>query len=113
MSDVPNQTLPTTNRQIAIDQGKSGWGKTCATAISVAIGSYSMNWLSLHGVNFEEDLLPGLKIPSEVVKSGIEMAVSTAIFYATPSHFVASVKDGIIFVKQTMKTWKNAWNETP
>lgn len=103
--------LPTTNRQIAIDQGKQGWGKTFATAISVAVGSYTMNQLSLHGINFDAEILPGLKIPSEMVKSGIEMAVTTAFFYATPSHFVAFVKDVIIFIKQSLRTWKQAWTD--
>lgn len=108
MSDT--SAIPTVNQQIAQDQGKIGFGKIASAFLAAGIASYIMNQLSLHGVNFETDnLIPGVKVSSEVVKSSLEGFLSATIVGFTPSHFVAFVKDAIIFVKQTLRTWHEAW----
>lgn len=112
MSDTPAPILPTTNRQIAVDQGKLGFGKIAAGFLACGVSTYVMNQLSLHGVNFEEDIIPGVKLSSEIVKSALEGTLVSLFVGMTPSHFVAFVKDGIVFVKQTWRTWKSAWTDT-
>lgn len=101
--------IPTTNRQIAIDQGKVGTGKIFSGILAGFISSYLMNQLSLHGINFEADIIPGVRISSEVVKSTLDGVLIGFFVGCTPSHFVAFVKDTIIFIKQSWLTWQQAW----
>lgn len=93
------------NQQIAQDQGKPGFGKIVAGVFSGFLTTFIMNQASLHGVDFTVD-----GVPSEVVKSGLDGALIGLFITATPSHFVASVADAIVFVKQSLRSWKEAWS---
>lgn len=101
----------TTKQQIATEEGKLGFGKIAAGFLACGLSSYIMNQLSLHGVNFEEDIIPGVKVSSEIVKSSLEGTLVGFFIYLTPQHFVAFVSDVLIFTKQTLKTWQNAWTD--
>lgn len=103
MSDKTNTATP--NIQAAIDQGKSGWGKAVSGLLSGIATTYVMNLASLHGVNFEL-----LGIPSEMVKAGIDGVLVSGFVWATPPHFVAAVKDAILFIKDALRQWREAWN---
>lgn len=100
MSDI----IPTTNQQIAKDQGKFGFGRIAAGILSGFLSTFIMNQASLHGVNFE---LAG--VPSEVIKSCIDGTLIGFFVGLTPDHFVAFVRDVIVFVKQSLRSWKDAW----
>lgn len=101
---MTDSTSSLNNQQIAQIEKRSGFGKIAAGMLAAGISGYIMTQLSLHGTNFE---LLGLS--SEIVKSQI-VAALTGLFVAfTPKHFVAGVTDGIVFVKQTWRTWRTAW----
>lgn len=93
-----------TNQQIAEDQGKPGLGKIGAGILSGFLTTFIMNQASLHGVDFTVE-----GIPSEVVKSGLDGALIGFFVTLTPQHFVASVADSIIFVKRSLRSWRDAW----
>lgn len=97
MTDISNQ-------EVANEQGKTGMGKVGAAILSGIFCSYVMNQASLHGVNFQL-----LGVPSEAVKSTIDGTMTGLLVGLTPTHFVASITDAIIFVKTTAKQWKQAW----
>lgn len=98
MSSTPNQ-------QLARDEGKKGLGKIGSAIIGSILTTYIMNQASLHGVDFT---LYG--IPSELVKSTIDGTIIGTLVGFTPSHFTAAITDGILFIKTTLRQWKEAWN---
>lgn len=102
---IITSTASTPNTVAAVEQGKSGWGKVISGFISGILTTYLTNKASLHGVNFEV-----LGVSSEMVKAGIDGAIISVSVWATPSHFVAAVKDGILFVKYAWRQWREAWN---
>lgn len=103
MSDT--NIMSTTNQQKAKDQGKFGFGRIGAGILSGAISTFIVNQFSLHGVDFKL-----LGIPSEVVKSCIDGTLVGFFIGLTPDHFVAFVRDVIIFVKQSLRSWRDAWD---
>lgn len=96
---------PVTNQEIAAVTGKRGLGKMGSAFISVILATYIINQASLHGVDFTL-----LGIPSEMIKSSLEALIATFIVWATPSHFVASIVDAIIFLKTSFRQIRQAWN---
>lgn len=101
---MPDPIVPPINQQIAKDEGRTGLGKIIAGIVTGFFTTYLMNQASLHGVDFE-----AAGVSSEVVKSAINSALIGASVAFTPAHFVACVKDYIIFIKKTQREWRNAW----
>lgn len=101
MSDMTNKP----NQLAAQEEGKKGLGKVSAGIITCILSSYIMNQASLHGVDFK---LMGLS--SELVKATIDGTVVGILVGLTPTHFVASLVDGIIVAKQSWKQIINAFN---
>lgn len=90
---------------------KGGLGKVASGILAAGLSSYIINQFSLHGINFElaMDAVPGVKVSSEFVKSSLEGTLVGFFVWVTPAHIVQLVKDGIIFVRTTLKTWGDAW----
>lgn len=82
---------------------KDGKGKTWAGILAAICASYMMNWLSLHGVNFEV-----WKIPSELVKATIIGHLVGFFVWVTPKNFVGAIGDGLRFVHDAATQWWNA-----
>lgn len=108
---MSNQDNPTSFREKAQAEGKrGGLAQILTTACFVAVASYFVNQLSLAGVNFElGEVVPGITINSEAVKSQIVAASAVASITLTPRYFAASVRDAIVFVRQTLDSWGEAW----
>lgn len=71
-----------------------------AIIISAWLASYIMTQCSLHGIDFKT-----FGVDSEMVKSTI---IATAVsFISKPKTFVSTISDGILFVRETGKTWYN------
>lgn len=92
------------NQQVARIEGKTGLGKIGCSIISALLSSYLLNKASLHGVNFEL-----LGVSSEVVKASIDGALTGILVGLTPTHFVASLCDAIVFVKSAFRQIGKAW----
>lgn len=110
MSD-PTSSAPAvqSSQQLAATQGKIGLGKIVSALVCGWCASYFMNQLSLHGVNFEmTDVIPGVKVSSEVVKSTIEGALEATVVALTPQHFVAWTVDMIRWVRAAAKQISDA-----
>lgn len=94
-----------TNQQIASAEGKTGHGKIVAGIIASGLTNYVMNQASLHGINFEL-----IGISSEVVKATIDGTLVGVIVGLTPSHFVAALCDAKVFIKTSLKQFREAGN---
>lgn len=95
---------PTSSQQLAAAQGKIGLGKIVSALLIGGLSSYIMNQLSLHGVNFElNDVIPGVKMSSEFVKSTLEGTLEGAAVWLTPAHFMAAIVD---FIRAFKRGWK-------
>lgn len=98
MTDISNQ-------QAAVQQGKTGLGKIGSAILSGILTTYIMNQASLHGFDFT---LCG--IPSELIKSTLDGAIIGALVGFTPNHVIASIVDGIVFIKTAWRQIVSAWN---
>lgn len=84
---------------------KQGSGKIWSGVVAAGLVSYGMNWLSLHGVNFEL-----LGIDSEVVKSSIIASIAGGAIKLTPENIVQQIKCFIIFIRRSVQEIKDAAN---
>lgn len=71
-----------------------------AIIISAWLASYIMTQCSLHGIDFKT-----FGVDSEMVKSTIIAYV--VAFISKPKTFVSTISDGILFVRETGRTWYN------
>lgn len=86
-------------------QNGSGMSKIIAGILAAGITSYTMNWFSLHGVDFKT-----LGMDSEVVKASLIGTIAGTIVGFTPQNFVEAIKDGILFGRASLKKWEDALN---
>lgn len=113
-SPLPLPSFTSTTQQLAAAQGKIGFGKVFSALIVGWLSSYLMNQLSLHGVDFEvNDVIPGMKMSSEFVKSTFEGAIEAAAVLLTPAHFLAAIVDCIRWFKHAYKMISDALKAPP
>lgn len=65
-----------------------------AVYLSVGISAFSMNWLSLHGVDFKV-----FGVPSEVVKATIESHLVLFFMWLSADHIVESAVGSLIWIR--------------
>ena len=95
----------TDQSQITANKGN---GKAYTAFLATAISTYGMNYMSLHGVDFQV-----FGVPSEIIKSGIDASLLMFFTWASPDHLVQSVTDSILFVKSAFKQWGDALSNKP
>lgn len=78
-----------------------GNGKAWVTFAAAICTTYSMNWLSLRGVDFQV-----LGVPSELVKSGIEGLMLGFFAWITPDHAVDAMVESILWCRRAVaRVW--------
>lgn len=77
--------------------------KLIAAFLAAWSTSYIMTQASLKGVNFEL-----LGISSELVKSTIIAHLVAFFVWATPRNIVQAIRELILFIRETWKTWRDA-----
>lgn len=82
---------------------KEGNGKAWVGALAALCATYSMNWLSLRGIDFKV-----LDISSELVKATIIGHLVWFFTWITPKNFVGAVRDGLRFVHDATASWWDA-----
>lgn len=88
---------------------KGGYGKAGASIFSVIVTNklapvfYAMvqHWFPDMAQNVQLDIV-----------DYAQTAIIGGSVYFTPHNFVEAVKSGIIWVKSTLKTWADAWNDS-
>lgn len=85
---------------------KGGNGKLVTGFIATGISIYTMNYFSLHGINFQ---LMG--VDSEIVKASIIALVTTFLTWLTPQHVVDKITAAIVFLKRAKQQINNAGEE--
>lgn len=85
-----------------------GIGKISAAIISAIIARHFIAFIE---ASYGTDFFQTAGISADLVKDTITGTLIGAVVGLTPQHCVAEVTSAIIFVKTTLKQWKDAWDK--